>query len=191
MIKNIILDVGGVFFDDSKHNIERLLNKNCDNIYRTAYGKGFKRSLLGEISVQEHINSLKNEIDFDDINYILKKENLIKSYPLIKDNFEYIKNLKKRGYKLYLLTNITEDSYNYINDLININKIFDGGIYSYQEHLIKPDYDIYNLLINKFNLNKEETIFFDDKEKNVLAANKVGIKSFVFTSIEDIENNLN
>lgn len=191
MIKNIILDVGGVFFDDSKHNIERLLNKNCDNIYRTAYGKGFKRSLLGEISVQEHINSLKNEIDFDDINYILKKENLIKSYPLIKDNFEYIKNLKKRGYKLYLLTNITEDSYNYINDLININKIFDGGIYSYQEHLIKPDYDIYDLLINKFNLNKEETIFFDDKEKNVLAANKVGIKSFVFTSIEDIENNLN
>lgn len=190
MIKNIILDVGGVFFDDSKHNIERLLNKNCDNIYRTAYGKGFKRSLLGEISVQEHINSLKNENDFNDINYILKKENLIKSYPLIKDNFEYIKNLKKRGYKLYLLTNITEDSYNYINDLININKIFDGGIYSYQEHLIKPDYDIYNLLINKFKLNKEETIFFDDKEKNVLAANKVGIKSFVFTSIEDIENNL-
>lgn len=191
MIKNIILDVGGVFFDDSKHNIERLLNKNCDNIYRTAYGKGFKRSLLGEISVQEHINSLKNENDFNDIKYILKRENLIKSYPLIKENFEYIKNLKKRGYKLYLLTNITEDSYNYINDLININKIFDGGIYSYQEHLIKPDYDIYNLLINKFNLNKEETIFFDDKEKNVLAANKVGIKSFVFTSIEDIENNLN
>lgn len=191
MIKNIILDVGGVFFDDSKHNIERLLNKNCDKIYGTAYGKGFKRSLLGEISVQEHINSLKNENDFNDIKYILKRENLIKSYPLIKENFEYIKNLKKRGYKLYLLTNITEDSYNYINDLININKIFDGGIYSYQEHLIKPDYDIYNLLINKFNLNKEETIFFDDKEKNVLAANKVGIKSFVFTSIEDIENNLN
>lgn len=190
MIKNIILDVGGVFFDDSKHNIEKLLNKNCDNIYKTAYGKGFKKSLLGEITVQEHINSLKNETDFNDINYILKKENLIKSYPLMKDNFKYIKSLKEKGFKLYLLTNITEDSYNYINDLINIDKIFDGGIYSYQEHLIKPDHDIYNLLINKFNLNKEETIFFDDKEKNVIAANKVGIKSFVFTSIEDIENNL-
>lgn len=191
MIKNIILDIGGLFFDDSKNNIERLLNKKCDSIYKIAYGKGFKRCLLGEISVQEHINSLKNEKDFNDINYILKKENLIKSYPLIKENFEYIRDLKKRGYKLYLLTNITEDSYNYINDLININKTFDGGIYSYQEHLIKPDYAIYDLLINKFNLNKEETIFFDDKEKNVLAANKVGIKSFVFTSIEDIENNLN
>lgn len=168
MIKNIILDIGGVFFDDSKHNIEKLLNKKCDNIYKTAYGKEFKKCLLGEMSVQEHINNLRGEKDFEDINYILKKENLIKSYPLMKDNFEYIKKLKKRGYKLYLLTNITEDSYNYINNLININKIFDGGIYSYQEHLIKPDYDIYNLLINKFNLKKSETIFFDDKEKKCI-----------------------
>lgn len=190
MIKNIVLDVGGVIFDDSKQNIQKLLNKNCDNIYKIAYGSGFKKCLLGEISVQEHINSLKDEKDFSDISYILKKENLIKSYPLIKNNFEYIKDLRKRGYKLFLLTNITEDSYNYINELININEKFDGGIYSYQEHLIKPDYDIYNLLINRFNLNKDETIFFDDKEKNVKAANEVGIKSYVFTSINDIESNL-
>ena len=190
MIKNIVLDVGGVIFDDSKQNIQKLLNKNCDNIYKIAYGSGFKKCLLGEIGVQEHINSLKDEKDFNDISYILKKENLIKSYPLIKNNFEYIKDLRKRGYKLFLLTNITEDSYNYINELININEKFDGGIYSYQEHLIKPDYDIYNLLINRFNLNKDETIFFDDKEKNVKAANEVGIKSYVFTSINDIESNL-
>ena len=94
MIKNIVLDVGGVIFDDSKQNIQKLLNKNCDNIYKIAYGGGFKKCLLGEISVQEHINSLKNEKDFNDISYILKKENLIKSYPLIKNNFEYMEFLK-------------------------------------------------------------------------------------------------
>ena len=44
---------------------------------------------------------------------------------------EFIKKLKKDGYKLFLLTNITEDSYNYINSIININDMFDGGIYSY------------------------------------------------------------
>lgn len=190
MVKNIILDIGGVFFDDSKNNIERLLNKNCDDIYKIAYGKGFKRCLLGEISVEEHINNLRDEINFKDIKYILEKDNLIESYPLIKNNFEYIKKLKERGFNLYLLTNITEDSYHYINDLININEIFDGGIYSYQEHLIKPDCNIYNLLVNRFNLDKNETIFFDDKKKNVDSANSVGIKSFVFTSIEDIECNL-
>ena len=101
-----------------------------------------------------------------------------------------IKTLKKQGYKLYLLTNITEDSYNYINDLININSIFDGGIYSYQEHIIKPDKRIYNLLIKKYNLNKAETIFFDDKEKNVISAINQGISSYVFKSIEDIKYNI-
>lgn len=191
MIKNIILDIGGVLFDDSKYNIEKILKKNSDNIYKKAYGSGFKKCLLGEITVQEHIKSLSNEEEFKDIEYILKKDNLIKTYPLIKNNFKYIKSLKERGFKIYLLTNITEDSYNYINDLININKIFDGGIYSYQEHLIKPNYDIYNLLISKFKLNKDETIFFDDKEKNIIAARSIGIKSFIFTSIDDIEKNIN
>lgn len=190
MIKNIVLDVGGILFDDSKKNICKVLNKNCDMIYKIAYGKGFKKCLIGEQTVNEHINSLSGISNFEDIKYILKKENLSISYPLIKENFEYIKLLKNKGYNLYLLTNITEDSYNYINNVININSIFDGGIYSYQENLIKPDKKIYELLINRYNLNKKETIFFDDKEKNVVAAQNAGIKSVIFKSINDIKNNL-
>ena len=53
MIKNIILDVGGILFDDSKNNIEKILGKDCGYIYKIAYGKGFKKCLLGEISVEE------------------------------------------------------------------------------------------------------------------------------------------
>lgn len=189
-IKNIVLDIGGVIFDDSKKNIEKLLGKNCDVIYKLAYGKSFKECLLGNKKVSEHIESLSNYKEFEDLKYILSKKNLLKSYPLITTNFDYIKTLKKQGYKLYLLTNITEDSYNYINDLININSIFDGGIYSYQEHIIKPDKRIYNLLIDKYNLKRSETIFFDDKEKNVISAINQGISSYVFKSIEDIKNNI-
>lgn len=55
MNKNIILDVGGILFDDSKNNIEKVLGKNCDYIYKTAYGTGFKKCLLGEISVLDNM----------------------------------------------------------------------------------------------------------------------------------------
>ena len=190
MIKNIILDVGGVIFDDSKTNVERLLGKNVDHIYKVAYGSGFKKCLLGEMSIKEYIDSLKDEDEFDDIKYILEKDNLEKSYPLMKDNFEYVKELKKQGFRLFLLTNITKESHEYIDSVINIDKIFDGGIYSYQEHLVKPNYEIYELIINKYNLNKDETLFFDDKVKNVNAANECGIRSYVFTSIDDIKSKI-
>ena len=49
----------------------------------------------------------------------------------------------------------------------------------------------YELIIKRFNLNKSETIFFDDKEKNVKAAKETGLKSIVFTSLQDIKDNIN
>ena len=190
MIKNIILDVGGVIFDDSKENIRKLLNTDNDNLYKQAYSNGFNKCLIGELTIKELINSLKDKENYKELEYILRPDNLINSYPVIKENFEYIKELKNRGYKLYLLTNITDASYNYINEQMNIDSLFEGGIYSYQEHLVKPNEEIYKLILDRYNLNKEETIFFDDREKNVLAANKVGLKSIVFKSIKDIENNI-
>lgn len=188
--KNIILDVGGILFDDSKKNIEKVLNKNCDLIYKSAYGSSFRDCLLGYKTVPEHLDNLLSSPHFNDVSYILDKDNLPITFPLIENNFSYIKDLKKGGYKVYLLTNITDDGYDYINNVVNINKTFDGGIYSYQEHLIKPDTSIYNLLINRFKLNKDECIFFDDKERNVIAARNFGIKSFVFRSISDIVDNI-
>ena len=38
--------------------------------------------------------------------------------------------------------------------------------------------------------DKNETVFFDDKEKNVIAANEIGLKAFKFTSIADISKNI-
>lgn len=188
MIKNIILDIGGVMFDDSNANIEKLLGRECSKLCKIAHSNGFKKSLLGEMTVSEHIEELKSEEEYEDLKYVLSKENLSKSYPIMQENFDYIMSLRDKGYKLYILSNITEDSYHYINDLIDFSASFDGGVYSYQEHMVKPNPDIYNLVIDRYGLKKEETVFFDDREKNVIAANELGIKSYVFKNISDIED---
>ena len=54
--------------------------------------------------------------------------------------------------------------------------------------MVKPNHDIYNLVIDRYGLKKEETVFFDDREKNVISANEVGIKAYVFKDISDIED---
>ena len=106
--------------------------------------------------------------------------------PVIKENLEKICELKNKGYNIYFLSNITDVSYSYLNDKLNILNIVDGGVYSCKEHLRKPDKEIFDILIKRFDLNKKETIFFDDSLKNVKAGNEYGIKSYVFNSIKDI-----
>lgn len=65
------------------------------------------------------------------------------------------------------------------------NTIFDiGGV-------IFDDSDL-NLskLLNKDNLNKEETIFFDDKEKTLLRLMKQELKLYNLKNVKDIYDNI-
>lgn len=186
MIKNIVLDVGGILFDDSKSNIEKLLHKNCDAIYKKAYGGNFKQCLIGNMSMKEHLELLKDDEDYLDVKYLF--QNLSLSMPLMKENYEYIKGLKEKGYHLYLLSNITEDSFQYIDEVLDLKELVDGGVYSYQEHVKKPEHTIYQTVLKRFHLDPKETIFFDDQLKNVVAANESGLPSIEFQSIETIKN---
>lgn len=191
MIKNIIFDIGGVMFDDSTQNISNLLKEDATELCKKVYGKSFKDCVLGNLEVSDYIETFKDDPDYSKIKYILSRENLHMSYPLMKTNFNYISKLKDKGYSLYILSNITKETFNFVKGTINIDKVFNGGVYSFKDGLLKPDRRIYEFIINKYALKKEETLFFDDKQNNVDAACEVGIKGILFKTIDDIENNLN
>ena len=63
-------------------------------------------------------------------------------------------------------------------------KDIDGKVVSYQIHIGKPDPAIYQYLLEKYQLNPQETVFFDDREVNTAAAKKLGIHSYTITSKE-------
>ena len=48
----------------------------------------------------------------------------------------------------------------------------------------------YELLLKRYNLNREESIFFDDVKMNVDTGNKIGIKSILYKDINDLKNNV-
>ena len=195
MIKNIILDIGGVIFDDGNRNLQKVLNISAEEtkkLSKIAFGGNFKNCLLGRMNINSHIEILKQEYPelSNKLEYILSPQNYNKTFPLMEDTLNLILEMKKQGYKIYLLSNITEASFKYISDTINLEKYIDGGLYSYQEKMVKPDYKFFEKLFEKYNIEKDESIFFDDKVKNVQAGNKIGVKSVLFKSIEDIKNNI-
>ena len=48
MIKNIILDVGGVIIDDSLENISKVYGKDMRDVYKKVYSKDFQDCILGK-----------------------------------------------------------------------------------------------------------------------------------------------
>ena len=109
--------------------------------------------------------------------------------PIKKEVIDLIYKLKK-DYNIYFLSNLTDVSYDYLYSEVGILKDF-PGIYSFKEHMQKPSEEIYELLIKRFNLRKEETVFFDNTQRNVDAGNRVGIMSVLFKDVSDILNNIN
>ena len=107
--------------------------------------------------------------------------------PPKEDVIEYYNNLKTKGYKIYLCSNITEDTYNYIKNNFNIVQNADGEICSCFEHVSKPNVKIYNSLINKYNINPEESIFIDDTKKNIEIAEKLQFNTILFKELEQLK----
>ena len=61
----------------------------------------------------------------------------------------------------------------------------DGALFSFQVKQIKPEPEIYRLLLAKYSLNPQECIFLDDRRENVEAAEAQGIAGIQFTGYEE------
>ena len=72
----------------------------------------------------------------------------------------------------------------------DVVKLFEDIIISGEVKMIKPDSKIYQLAIDKFNLNPNKTVFIDDKLININAAAKIGFKTIHLTNPNVIKNEI-
>ena len=93
-----------------------------------------------------------------------------------------IQDLKDKGYKVYYLSNWSAWTYDLLQEAgkFDFLKLMDGGVFSYDAGYMKPNEEIYKILLNKYKINPEEAVFFDDREENIEAANKLGIHGVHF-----------
>lgn len=93
-----------------------------------------------------------------------------------------IQDLKDKGYKVYYLSNWSAWTYDLLQEAgkFDFLELMDGGVFSYDVGYMKPDEEIYKILLNKYKINPEEAVFFDDREENIEAANKLGIHGVHF-----------
>ena len=94
-----------------------------------------------------------------------------------------VHELKAKGHKLYLLSNISigfAEMYHTVPWIRSLFEQFDGLVFSGTVHMAKPDIEIFEYLLNQFQLKAEDCVFIDDNYDNVSGAKQVGIEGYFF-----------
>ena len=188
MITTIIFDIGNVLaaFDWPaslrKWGFpEEEYETIADALYRSEDWNEMDRGVL---TIEEMLTRFCNKAPqyAEDIRKVIENfADTIHQYPYVKP---MIHELKERGYKVYFLSNYGEYTYEKTKGELDFIELMDGGIFSYKMKLIKPDKWIYLALLEKYGIQAEEAVFFDDNVKNVEAACRLGIHGIVFEGYE-------
>lgn len=182
MIKNIVFDIGNVILN---FNCKEVLNKYTNNIDDQEFimkniinsPEWLEHGLIdtGYVTRKDAIKIVQDRTNHEKDDLIEDFWNNYNDYSNINsDMLELLKNIKNKGYNIYLLSNINSYTYNHIKKS-GLFEIVDGYVLSYIEHQIKPYISIYNTLINRYKLNPKECLFIDDNINNIDTSNKIGM----------------
>ena len=108
----------------------------------------------------------------------------------IEDSVAILGELKDRGTPLYALTNWSTETFPPQRRRFPFLAWFDGIIVSGEEGVIKPDPRIFQILLSRYALVPEQTVFTDDNPHNAAAAHALGMHGIHFRSAETLRREL-
>ncbi|UTX48805.1 HAD family phosphatase [Chryseobacterium sp. MA9] len=178
-IKNIIFDFGGVLMDwnpryffkdyfNDNEKMEYFLENIAQDEWNVEQDRGRSLAEGTEIQVKK-FPEWEKEIRafYDNWTVMLKSE--------IPQNVEVLRKLKNTDYHLFGLTNWSEETFPYALENYDFFQIFEGKIVvSGTEKLIKPDPEIWHVLLERYNIKADESVFIDDNPKNIEMAQSLG-----------------
>jgi 2-haloacid dehalogenase len=120
-------------------------------------------------------------------NELLDLYKILSTFPEVK---EVLQNLKKKDYKLAILSNGTPTLLNELVTSNNLDNIFDD-IFSIEEvGIYKPDSKVYNLPIKKYQIKKDEVAFLSANTWDVSGGGNYGYSSIWVNRNNNIFDNL-
>lgn len=184
MIKNIIFDMGNVLILFDRNVFLNRLDVDAEDkalLYREVFASvewaQMDRGSKTEITALESICKRLPERLHKAAEEMVFRWDL----PLIPipGMYALVEELKEKGYGVYLLSNASVRQHEYW-PRIEASRFFDGTLISADEHVMKPQPEIYRLCMERFGLTAEESFFVDDMAHNVEGAIFCGLSGAVF-----------
>lgn len=194
-IKNIICDFGGVLMDwnpryffkdyfNDEERMEHFLKNIATDEWNAEQDRGRSLAEGTEFQVAKHPDWEKElRAYYDNWTSMLLRD--------IPENVTVLRKLENSGYELFGLTNWSAETFIYALDNYDFFKIFkDKIVVSGTEKLIKPDPEIWTVLLNRYKIIAEESVFIDDNAKNIEVAKSLGFICVHVQEATDLEKEL-
>lgn len=185
MYKAIYFDFGGVIGSDAFWS---LLRERLDDFeQKRPYFSGLANRLdKDELEITEFETLVAQEL-------AISADELwptVSSRIIINQELLTLMEMLKASYKIGLLSNFT---HHWLEDLIEKKKLtsyFDVQFISSRYKLIKPEKKAYEKALSLLGVQPKETIFIDNLQRNVDAANEIGITGLLFTDNKTLKKDL-
>jgi putative hydrolase of the HAD superfamily len=191
VIKAVLFDFGGVFttspftaFEDMGAELGAKpgqVNEIMFGPYGVDGDHPWHQLERGEISLEQARNDIL-EIGQRDFGLTLDIYELLAKMPrdggLKHQLVERVAGLKDQGYTTGIITNNVKEFSDGWRSLLPVDELFDLVVDSSFEGVRKPKADIFHLALERLGgLDAGDTIFLDDHEANVAAANAIGMQT--------------
>lgn len=184
-----MFDIGGVVVNYSPLDflVDRFFHERTEKkLYDAVFGSAEWLMLdKGEISWEQACDIFMQRGRDKDISFEMQA--LVDGWTDMltdrKATIELMRLLKKKGFHLYYLSNISKETLKTLSQR-KYWQLFDGGVASSDIGALKPDPKMYQTLLDKYQLIPEETIFADDHKPNAAAAFEHGITGIHFKNLK-------
>jgi len=192
-IKDIVFDFGGVLVDwnprylyknvfEDKQEMEYFLTHICTDEWNLEQDRGRTLSEGTRILQKEFPGHHAHiQLFYDQWESMLKSE--------IHANTSLLPILSEK-YDLYGLTNWSSETFPIALERYPFFNLFDGIVVSGEEKMIKPDKKFYQILLDRYKLKSETSLFIDDNIKNIHAAAEMGFDTIHFTPNTNLKSEL-
>ena len=192
-IKNIVFDLGRVLikFEPKEYIEENVPEEKREDFYNGIFGSTEWLMLdRGTLSYEDAKKIFKERVPGADkqIDRLFDVD-LFEILQPIEENVKLLSKLKEK-YNLYILSNFHQPAFEHIFKKYDFFRLFDGHTVSCYYYLLKPEKEIYETLIEKFNLIPEETVFIDDTKVNIDACEKEGIRGIHLPDYTELKQKL-
>jgi 2-haloacid dehalogenase len=185
-IDTVVFDIGGVLLDwDPRYLYRKLfhdedeMNRFLRDVCTMEWHDAHDRGKPAEVSCAELAANHPEQAELIWA-WTRRSEEMIAGP--IPQAVEVLSDLKAAGVPCYALTNMEVETYPLRLERFPFLRWFDGTVVSAYEGIAKPDAEIFNRLLSRFELTPASTLLIDDSPRNVNAALGVGMQAVEFRS---------